>query len=207
MDVSRRLLLQAGVALGSFFLSGCEAEPDVNIQTGANGLYIQPWFEDGFLDLKDELAEAHQEGKILTLLFEQAGCPYCLEMHKVNFMAPSIKDFMVKNFRVIQLDIKGSREVTDFAGQAVSEAQFAKQWGVHFSPTVSFLPREATRVVGQKGRAAEAFRLTGFWKAFHFETVLHFVHSGSYKNDDLQRFLNDRLDRLRSEGKNIKVWD
>ena len=204
MKVTRRHLLEASVLLGSMALMGCKDKTAVQVKTGANGLYVQPWFEDSFLDLKEELIAAQGEGKLLTLLFEQAGCPYCLDMHQENFNHPAIKTFMMKHFRVIQIDMKGSREVTDFTGKVLTEAAFAKEWGVHFTPTLSFLPPDINKVVGQHidnagrrlGREVEAFRLTGFWRAFHFESVLHFVHSGSYKNENLQNFMSERKKQL-----------
>ena len=177
------------------------------LKTGANGLYIQPWFETSFLDLSEELEAASEHKQQLVLLFEQTGCPYCKELHKINFANPSIQAFMKQHFRVIQLDIKGSREVTDFTGTVLSERDFAQLWGIHFTPTLSFLPSTINKVQGKKGREAEAFRLTGYWKPFHFETVLHFVHSGSYKNENLQNYLSNRVEGLKKSGAKVKIWD
>ncbi len=211
MDLTRRALLKTGLILGSFFAlmqaRSSFANQRDEVLKGGNGLYVQPWFEDSFLDLVEELDEAEKSGKQLILLYEQAGCPYCKELHKVNFAKDAIQSFMKKHFRVIQLDIKGSREVTDFSGQTMTERAFSQTWNIHFTPTLSFFPRQKANVIGKSGREAEAFRLTGYWKPFHFETVLHFVHTGSYKNENLQSYLSNRVKDMKKNGKQVELWN
>ncbi len=211
MKLNRRSFLLKSAAISSLVAAYGQYFPRAaardNVETGANGLFVQPWFEDSFLDLSEDLKEAAQAGKQLVIIYEQAGCPYCKELHKVNLNKPSIAAFMKKHFHVVQIDIKGSREVTDFSGKVMSERSFSREWKIHFTPTLSFFPRDAAKVVGKTGRDAEAFRLTGYWKPFHFETVLHFVHSGSYKNENLQHYLSNRLEALKGKGEEVKVWD
>lgn len=213
MSLGRRTFLQAGALFGALLASGMRsvnlqaASNDEEVLKGGNGLYTQPWFEDGFLELGDEIKTAEADGKLLAIIYEQEGCPYCKELHKVNLRDPIIKEFMQKHFRVIQLDIRGDREVTDFSGKTYSEKEFCRVYQVNFTPTVSFFPPEASAVENKTGRETEAFRLTGYWKPFHFETVLRFVHSGSYKKDTLQNYLRDRLHELEKKGKQPKVWN
>lgn len=211
MNLTRRTFLSASAIWGSFVVgfkhSNALETNTEDVAKGANGLYVQPWFEDSFLDLNDELNEASANNQQLVLIYEQSGCPYCKELHKVNLAKPSIRTFMQKHFRVVQLDIKGSREVTDFAGKSMSEREFSRLWNIHFTPTLSFFPRDKSKVIGKSGKEAEAFRLTGYWKPFHFETVLHFVHSGSYKQDNLQSYLSDRVKALQKNGEKINIWN
>ena len=211
MNLNRRSFLLKSAAFASLFAAYgqffSKAVAGDSPATGGNGLYVQPWFEDSFLDLRDDLAEAQSAGRQLVLIFEQAGCPYCKELHKVNLADPAIASFMKQHFHVVQIDMKGSREVTDFTGKVMSERAFARALQIHFTPTLSFLPREPEKVLGKPGREAEAFRLTGYWKPFHFETVLHFVHSGSYKDENLQAYLSERLKTLKEKGEAVKVWE
>lgn len=207
MDLSRRNFLKTGLSHVALMFAGylslgagvSRAASD-DVATGANGLYVQPWFEDSFLDLAEELEIAAGDGKQLVLIYEQAGCPYCKELHKVNLAKPEIAKFLQDHFRVVQIDIRGSREVTDFAGKAMTEKDFAQAAQIHFTPTLSFFPKQASKAIGKVGRDAEAFRLTGYWKPFHFETVLRFVHDGSYKDENLQSYLRARIERLKGQG-------
>ena len=210
----RRTFLKSGLFFSAFVAGQLSRLPIASAKTGdddlfkaGNGLYSQPWFAQSFLDLGEELQLAADEKKQLVLLYEQEGCPYCKELHKVNLKHPGIASFMKAHFRVVQLDIRGSREVTDFQGKTVSEKEFARQWQVHFTPTLSFFPADPSSVMGKSGKQAEAFRLTGFWKVFHFETVLRFVHSGAYKKDSLQDFLNKRIEKMNQDGEPVKIWE
>jgi thioredoxin-related protein len=210
----RRTFLKSGVFLGAYLAGQLSALSILRAKTdndqlfkAGNGLYSQPWFAQGFLDLSEEIQLAAEEKKQLIIIYEQEGCPYCKELHKVNLKQPNIEKFMKVNFRVVQLDIKGSREVTDFNGKTMSEKEFSRKWQIHFTPTLSFFPANPALVMNKAGKEAEAFRLTGFWKVFHFETVLRFVKSGAYKKDSLQDYLNKRVEGLKQTGKTVKIWE
>ena len=43
-------------------------------EMGDDGLYVQPWFLNSFLVLKDDLAEAESAGKRFAIIWEQKGC-------------------------------------------------------------------------------------------------------------------------------------
>lgn len=201
-------LLGAGSGMSLFGVERIAARAaDAEVATGANGLYVQPWFEDSFLDMKEELEAASLAKKQLIILYEQAGCPYCKDLHRVNLARPEIATYMQENYHVVQLDIRGSREVVDFTGKTLSETAFSRQAQIHFTPTLSFFPRSEAKVIGKTGREAEAFRLTGYWKPFHFETVLRFVREGAYKEENLQSYLSERLKALERDGKDASVLE
>lgn len=210
----RRTFLKSGVFLGAYItgqlsaLSLVRAKPATHeLFTAGNGLYNQLWFAQGFLDLNEEIQCAAEEKKQLIIIYEQKGCPYCKELHKLHLKHPRIEKFMKTNFRVVQLDVKGSREVTDFNGKTMSEKEFSRQWQIHFTPSLSFFPADPALVLTKTGKEAEAFRLTRFWKFFHFETVLRFVKSGAYKKDNLQDYLNKRVEGLKQTEKMVNFWE
>ena len=108
-----------------------------------DGLYKQPWFLESFLDLSDDLEGARKEGKRFVIMWELKGCPYCKETHLVNFAQPRITDYVKTNFEVLQLNIIGSRKVTDFDGIELSEKELAAKYGVRFTPTFQFFAEAA----------------------------------------------------------------
>src|SRR2546430_8044349 len=81
-----------------------------------DGLYKQPWFLESFLELADDLQGAANLGKRFAIMWELRGCPYCRETHLVNFARPDIEEYIKGNFEILQLNITGSRKVTDFDG-------------------------------------------------------------------------------------------
>jgi thioredoxin-related protein len=111
-------------------------------QLGDDGLHKTEWMRDTFKDLREDLAEANDEGKRLVLLFEQRGCIYCAKMHKEVFPREDISAYISDNFFVVQLNLHGDTEVTDFDGQVLTEKGMARKWGLLFTPSMLFMPEE-----------------------------------------------------------------
>lgn len=194
----RHLLYSAGLTLLAVPLLAQEAT------LGDDGLHKQSWFFDSFLELPDDLAEAAAEGKGLILLFEQRGCPYCKELHSVNFARTEITDVMKAGFLTIQLDLWGARKVVDFDGTELEERDLAAKWGIQFTPTTVIIPSEAVGAtsIGE----AEAFRLPGYLKPFHYLSSLEYVTSGAYQTEGFQRFLQAKFADLTAKGIDPDVW-
>lgn len=172
-----------------------------------DGLHAEPWFHTSFLDLKEDHAEAAAAGKHLVVFWEQRGCPYCTEMHRVNLAEPETARYIQEHFLALQLNLYGSREVTDFDGKKLEERKLAERWKVNFTPTLCFFPQSPAAVAGKSGREAEAWRLLGYWKPFHFHSTFVYVKEAAYDDEpNFQRWLGDRAERLRREGKDVKLW-
>ena len=115
------------------------AGPVLATEMGDDGLYKTPWLRDTFKDLREDLAEANAEGKRLVLFFEQRGCIYCKKMHEEVFSDANFSQFIQDNFFVVQLNLYGDTEVTDFDGEALSEKDMACKWNILFTPTIMFI--------------------------------------------------------------------
>ncbi|WP_417684466.1 thioredoxin family protein [Roseibium sp.] len=201
-----RFAFMVFLALGSFSSQASASEQLPEPALGDNGLHVQSWFHEGFLELADDLEEAGNSGKDLLILIEQAGCPYCREMHKVNLRIPAVVDYIKENFLVVQLDMRGSREVTDLDGAAMEEREIVRKWGVAFTPTLIFVPSDAVEGEGTVRQRA-AMVMPGYFKPFHFDTMMHFIAEDAYQNGgDFQRYLDERAAKLRAEGKDVDVW-
>ncbi|MFZ1774616.1 MAG: thioredoxin family protein [Rhizobiaceae bacterium] len=169
-----------------------------------DGLHVQPFFVNSFLDMTEDKAEAEAKGKHFAVFFEQRGCPYCKEMHEVNLTKPEILSYVTDNFAAVQINLFGSREVTDFDGTVMEERAFARKWFVNFTPTIVFFAKgEAGKVPGPQ---AEAIRMPGYFKPFHFVTMFEFVAAEAFKTTDFQRFLQEKADRFAAEGKKVDLW-
>ena len=108
-------------------------------ELGDDGLHKADWMRDTFKDLGEDLAEANDEGKRLLIMFEQRGCIYCTKMHNEVFPAPEIAASLEENYFVVQLNLHGDVEVTDFDGETLSEKEMARKWGILFTPTLMFI--------------------------------------------------------------------
>lgn len=167
-----------------------------------NGLHVQPWFTDSFLILAEDVEDAAANGKRVAVFIEQRGCPYCKEMHEVNLAKPEISAFIKKNFSVVQLNMWGSREVTDLDGKSMEERELVRRWRVNFTPTVVFLPTPEEIAKGE----TEVARMPGYFKPFHFASMFEYVNQKAYTDQVFQRFLQDKFKRLEEEGKKPEVW-
>ena len=110
------------------------------LEVGDDGLHKTPWMQDTFKDLREDLEEANAEGKRLVLFFEQIGCIYCTKMHKEVFSKEKVSNYIDDNFFVVQLNLHGDIEVTDFDGEILPEKDIARKWGILFTPSILFLP-------------------------------------------------------------------
>ncbi|MEO1490628.1 MAG: thioredoxin family protein [Pseudomonadota bacterium] len=137
-------------------------------ELGDDGLHKQPWMPVTFKDMAEDVETAADEGKRLAIIFEQRGCIYCTKLHEEVFTDPEVADFIKANFMVVQMNLFGDEEVTDFDGEALSEKDMAKRWGVLFTPTILFMPEE----VPEGGTAAEA-SVSTMPGAFGKYTTLH----------------------------------
>ncbi|HRD77059.1 MAG TPA: thioredoxin family protein [Hyphomicrobiaceae bacterium] len=165
------------------------AEPKVApLKEGS--LYTQTWFVNSFLDLRDDYEQARKAGKRFAIVFEQNGCPYCVKMHTEVLAQRYINDYVRTHFDVIQLDLFGAREVTDFDGRKMTEKKLAERWGVIFTPTIIFLKHDLTGLEGKFGRVLEASeRMPAGMGAGTFYDMFVWVRLRLYEQDpNFQRF-------------------
>jgi len=187
--VQRRAFLKLGLAAGALAsaprIAAADAEPVLN----DDGLYEQPFFVQSFLDLAEDLETATQAGKRFAVMWELRGCPYCKETHFVNFADPEIRDFVSENFDILQLNFVGSREVTDFDGEAMEERELARKWGIRFTPTTMFFPESLDEVADRPGNEAEVARMPGYFRPPHFLAMYRFVKERAYADSSFNDFL------------------
>jgi len=194
----------AAAAVANLTLGG--ARPAAAATIGADGLMTEPWFLNSFMILKEDLEEAAQAGKRFAVIFSLEGCPYCREMHEVNFARQDITDFVRANFNILQINIIGSRMVTDFDGEELSEKKLAEKWGVRFTPTTIFFPTADKLPAGVSGKKAEIARMPGYMKPFHFMSMYRFVQEQAYLNGKFGPYVREKINALKSAGKSPENW-
>lgn len=118
------------------------AIPGFAAELGDDGLHKTDWMRDTFKDLREDLAEANDEGKRFVIMVEQRGCIYCTKMHEEVFPREDISNYIRENYFVVQINSHGDTEVTDFDGEVLTEKQAVRKWGLLFTPSILFLPEE-----------------------------------------------------------------
>ncbi|MGD9925218.1 MAG: thioredoxin family protein [Hyphomicrobiaceae bacterium] len=179
-------------------------EPRVAAEKDDDGLYHQRWFVQSFLDLKEDHAEAKAQGRRFAVIFEQRGCIYCTRMHTEVLSQRYINDYVRENFSIVQLDLWGAREVTDFDGTRLPEKKLAERWGVLFTPTIVFFKENVAAQSAKWGAPLEVARLPlGFGPATFFD-LFAWIRARVYEKDpNFQRFHIARMaerDALKARG-------
>lgn len=146
------------------------------VEKGDDGLHKQPWFSYTFKDLAEDVEAAKEAGKRLAVFVEQRGCIYCTKMHEEVYSDPEISKFIADNFMVVQINMFGDEEVTDFDGESLPEKEMVRRWNVLFTPTVLFMPETPP----EDGTAAAAARRDHAGRLRQEHRTRH-VHLGARK--------------------------
>ena len=156
-------------------------------EIGEDGLHKQPWFAVTFKDMAEDLADAADQGKRLAVIFEQRGCIYCARLHEEVFSDPKIADYIQENYVVVQMNLFGDEEVTDFDGESLPEKEMARRWGVVFTPTILFMPEQAP-ASGTASEAAVATMPGAFGKGTSLHMFQWVVERGYAGDEHFQKY-------------------
>lgn len=155
----------------------------------AGRLHDEPFFAKPPYDL------ARPSDRPVAVVFEQKDCAGCDALHKKVFLQPETRRQLAR-FHVVQLDRWSDTPVVTPAGQRTTARAFADALNVAYVPSV---------VLFDEGR--EVIRIEAMLKAFHVQSVLDYAASGAYKRQpSLQRFIQERADRLRESGAVVDLW-
>ena len=156
-------------------------------EMGDDGLHKAPWMRDTFKDLSEDLADANAEGKRLMVIIEQRGCIYCKKMHEDVFPVVKIADYIEKNFFVVQINMFGDVEVTDFDGTILPEKEMVRRWGALFTPSIMFFPEEVAENISAN-QAAVATMPGAFGKHTTFNMLNWIIEHGYAGDESFQKY-------------------
>jgi thioredoxin-related protein len=195
----RRLILAILVVVATAALPTLQAqaplpltgpsEPRVAPVKGDDGLWRQAWYGESFLNLREDLEDARAKGKRFAVVFEQTGCIYCTKMHTEVLAERYINDYVRENYVILQLDLRGAREVTDFDGEKLAESRLAEKWGVMFTPWIVFYKDSLAGLEGKTGAPIEVTRMGLGMGAGTFFDMFVWIRAKVYETDrNFQRF-------------------
>ncbi|UWR23298.1 thioredoxin family protein [Sulfitobacter sp. S190] len=156
-------------------------------ELGDDGLHKAPWMRDTFKDLSEDLEEATAEGKRLMVMIEQRGCIYCKKMHEEVFPLENISDYIDSNYFVVQINMFGDVDVTDFDGTTLPEKDMVKRWGALFTPMILFLPENVAPDL-TAAQAAVATMPGAFGQYTTFNMLNWVVEKGYDGDESFQRY-------------------
>ncbi len=162
--------------------------PAPAVELGDDGLHKPEWLHDTFKDMREDLDEAAGQGKRLLVIWEQRGCIYCTKMHEEVFPDPEIDALLKDRYFVVQMNLFGDEEVTDFDGTTLPEKQMAARWGVVFTPTMMFMPEEVPE--GAKASEVAVATMPGAFGRLTTRALLTWVLEKGYEGEEhFQKYL------------------
>lgn len=168
-----------------------------------NGLYHQAWQSESFLDLKEDYEAAKADGKRFLVVFEQRGCIYCKKFHEKVLAIKQVNDYVRENYVMVQINLWGDKEVTDFDGKVLSEKALARRWGVINTPTALFLTDDLKGKEGKTGKdlaVVPVFYPGAFGPYTTYDMFTWVVEKGYETEEPFQKYHARRLTALREKG-------
>lgn len=153
--------------------------------------------EDFYSKPPYNLAARKGKGKPVAIFFEQKDCPNCDTLHR-KVLPDKLTREIIGRFHVIQLDMWSKTAVTDFDGKSTTARQLAKDLDVKFAPSIVLFDDQGKEVI----------RSEAFFKVFHTQGIFAYVEEKAYrKQPSFQRYLTERADHFREQGKNVDIWN
>ena len=145
----------------------------------------------------DDLSQALKKDKHLLVFFEQKQCVECDELHKDILSRPD-SAVELKKFDTAFVDIWSNQKIITPDGRSITARAWSQELNINYAPSLVFF--------NDKGE--EVFRIDAYLKAFHVQSVMDYVSSGSYKTQtNFQRYIDTRADHLREQGITVDLMN
>lgn len=137
-----------------------------------------------------------QKEKPLLVLFEDAGCSACGELHDKMLARDDVKQ-VLKTYDFVRLDARSDKKIIDNEGNETTAENWAVKLGISTSPTfIAFDDGE------------ERQRFDGLLYSHHFVSILAFVSGKHYLIfENWLRYNSARTQEVLESGKNIDLSD
>lgn len=144
------------------------------------GLHTPDWFELSFLDLREDLEDAVEQGKMgLAVYFGMDDCPYCEALFDKNFAQDDIREYLASHFNVVAIDALGTREVTDLDGETWLERRYAAEQRLNFTPSIAFYDEDGERI----------HQMRGYYPPYRFRALLEYVIDRHDREESFRDYL------------------
>ena len=152
--------------------------------------------EDFYLDQLDMQKIIAASDRPLAVYFEAPDCAECATMHE-RILSDKATRKLVRQADNIQLNVASTQQISTPAGEQKSVAQWARELGIAYTPSVVFFDNNGEEVM----------RISAFLKTFHFQSVYAYVLDKAYLEEaEFQRYISARADHIREAGFDTDIW-
>ncbi len=93
---------------------------------------------------------------------------------------------------MLQLNILGARQVTDFDGEVLAEKDLARKYDIRYTPTFQFFGEDAIKLETLPPKQREVARAAGYLQPDDFLSMFQFVREKAYTRQSLRDYLRAR---------------
>ena len=147
--------------------------------TGGIRYQMPEWFKESFLEIADDAIEAAEAEKHLILFMHLNECPYCAKVLEESFTDAPFVPWIQSRFDVVEINVRGDREVVFNESLTVTERELAEALKVRQTPALIFL--DATNKA--------VFRSDGYRSPKDLKRTLDFIDSKSYLTSSLNEYI------------------
>ena len=175
--------LVAGLLLSQGALASPPA-PDADVlqfdDTQLEDELVYPdWFKQSMGDLRDDLKEARDAGKIsIVTYFGQKRCAYCEQFFKTSLADADIRNYLSRHYDLVAFDIWGIDDIIDTDGTSYTERELSIHYKTNFTPSLVFYDEKGTPV----------FRLRGYYPPYKFGAALKYVAEKFYQTETFSEY-------------------
>jgi thioredoxin-related protein len=120
-------------------------------------------------------------------------------MHEEIYPVDRIDALLNEHFFVVQMNLFGDVEVTDFDGDTRSEKDMAMKWGIMFTPTLMFFPETVDD--SMQGGAAAVVQMPGaFGVGTTGDLLTWVVEEGYLGEENFQKYHARKIEERRASG-------
>ena len=154
--------------------------------------------EGGFVPIPLRLADHRKaSGRPLVVMFEQATCTACDELHGDILRRESVA-YALSNLDGALVNAWSEETVQTPDGRELTARAWAAQLRIEYTPSLVFFDPE--------GR--EVFRTEGYLRSFHIHGALDYVSTGAYlRQPSFQRYLSERRHAMEARGFQVDLMD
>jgi len=133
----------------------------------------------------------------LILLFEQANCANCEDLHE-QVLSSAESQALLEKFDVYQVDLWGKESFNGLDGAPTTGRQLGKQLEINYAPTLVVYSSDQQEVI----------RSEAWLKKFHTQSIMEYVLTDAWQEQpSFQRYLSERAEHLQEQGKDVDIFD
>jgi len=138
-----------------------------------------------------------KDSKKMAIFFESTNCEDCKTLHNKLLKDTTTRE-LLKKIDLYQVDISSSKSIVNPQRIITKIKDWTKKLNITNTPSIIFFDENANEII----------RIESSFKNFHFQSIVDYVVSNSYKEEkEFQRYLTKRVEKIREKGIDVNIWE